>query len=178
MQLKIGTVTVTSGSARVIGDVNCDWTQVVAGASWFSLVAPDATVYTVAAKADPAHSGSGFWEVTLNGNFVGTTASGQQYVIHKDFTLNRNLPLFSPGDTQSAQIFSRAMQILDVTSTLAYATALPINTLILPKPSLVPIVTQVGGNDAFQLWLLQGIAPVTGDTATADDPNSRWRQVA
>jgi len=166
-------VTVTSGSARVIGDVNCDWSQVVAGYSWFCLLSNQFTVLTVMTKTAPGSSASGFWEVTLESAYIGSTLSGQSYVIHKDFSLLNNYPIFGPGDVKVDQIINRFIQAVDKFALVVVATAFNFPTVSLHKPVLVFFLN----NDTTSFYQLQTGAPSqAGDIATIDDANARFRQ--
>lgn len=172
-----GTVSIDTGTSRVVGNAQSDWTQVVPGSSWFTLVGDTATVYTVQDKTEPGSTLSGFWEVTLDGVFALPSIVGADYAIHKNFTPRRHLPLFDPGDVQRSQIWNRAMWILDQADSMIPpldSTAVP--TLLKPKPSLWPVKAQMEGIDVLQWWLLESGDP-TGFTATIDDPTTRWHQL-
>ena len=56
---------------------------------------------------------SGFWELTVVGTISEATGSSLTYTIQKDFTAVLGLPIFTPGDVQTAQILARAFNILD-----------------------------------------------------------------
>jgi hypothetical protein len=117
-QLVKGTVTVTSGQARVIGDATTDWTDaqtaLTAGTPvYFSLIGQAYVPIQVQAFTTPGTSASGFWECTLVTQWIFATTVGASYMLHKDFTPNWDLPIFSPGDSQTAQMLSRMVTILD-----------------------------------------------------------------
>lgn len=190
MQLRtsngFGTVAIDSGTNRVRGtSALANWTQVVAGYSWFSLVGDGQTVFGIQAKTPPGSSASGQWEVTLDGPYAGPTVAAAEYVIHKDFTTLRHLPLFGPGDLQTFQVWNRAMQIIDLDSGGSGASGLSIignpattPTAGLPKPSLYVRIVPLGPREAAQWWLLRAGAPVAGDVNSLDEPGAaRWTQV-
>lgn len=109
-----GTVDIVSGDNTVKGhSLDADWSQVVPGYSWFSFIGESEVPFLIQAKRSPTENVSGVWEIDLDANYSGSSKTDFAYVIHKDFTLNRNLPLFAPGDVQRSQIINRAFQILD-----------------------------------------------------------------
>jgi hypothetical protein len=173
-----GRVDLDSGSNLVRGhDALADWTEVPAAHSWFSLVGPEETLFTIQGKENV---GGGLWTATLDGLYDGPDVAEAEYVIHKDFTPRLGLPLFTPGDVQRSQIHNRAMWVLEqvIPAGAALIASLDVPTLNLPKPGLFAKVTTLDGVDVLQWFLLQAGAPATAaDTATSDDPTTRWRQV-
>jgi len=105
MQYKIGTVSVTNGSAIVTGTGTLWLANLVAGALF--TVQGDNVTYTIASvDAD--------LQITLNANYGGVTGSGKTYAAHRDFT-SGGIPLLSNNDIETGTIFSRAMsQIQDL----------------------------------------------------------------
>jgi hypothetical protein len=124
-QLQAGTVTVTNGTARVIGDANANWANAVVG-NWFSLVfspTPTPNIYQIATLTAPTSSSSGFWELTVVGNInepslTSGAHAGLAYTIHIDFVTctvggtTNYFPVFHAGDVQTAEILSRFMSVL------------------------------------------------------------------
>ena len=88
-----------------------DW-SLVTTSSWFSLI-DSSLVYQVASTTSPGSSSSGFWELTVVGTISEASGSLLTYTVQKDFTAVLGLPIFTPGDVQTAQILARAFNILD-----------------------------------------------------------------
>jgi Phage tail repeat like len=99
-----GTVTVTNGSATVTGTGTAWLTEI--GASDLFTIVGTGTVYQVSAVASDT-------SLTLTTTFAGTTGSGLDYVIARDFTPNFQIPLLKKGDLETASIYSRGMEIVD-----------------------------------------------------------------
>jgi hypothetical protein len=89
-QYKTGTVTVTNGSAVVVGSGTIFQSNVKAGDA-FSL--KDSNVVYEIATVDVT-----LQQFTLSTNYVGVTASGQPYQIARDFTINLGLQEVNAGD--------------------------------------------------------------------------------
>lgn len=95
-QYKIGTVSVTNGSAIITGS----------GTAWQANAAPgdlfvragDEAVYTVGSVATDG-------QMTLTTPYGGVTGSGVGYVLHRDFHPNGQ-PLLRNGDVETAAIFN------------------------------------------------------------------------
>lgn len=95
-QYKIGTVSVTNGSATITGS----------GTAWLANAAPgdlfvragDEAVYTVGSVATDG-------QMTLTTPYGGVTGSGVGYVLHRDFHPNGQ-PLLRNGDVETAAIFN------------------------------------------------------------------------
>lgn len=114
MQIRTGTASVTNGSQTVVASVGNDWTQ-AAPNCLFSVPALDGSsvLYTVATTTDPAHSGSGKWELTLSANYAGDTNAAAGYAITKDFSPTLGLALISYGDTDTAILVNRNLLRLE-----------------------------------------------------------------
>lgn len=179
-----GLVSIANGTNRVVAtSLLADWSQAVAGSSWFTLIGDTAMVRTIQALYPPATpTASGFWEADLDEIFTLPSVVGVSYAIHKDFTERWHLPTFEPGDVQRSQLWNRAMWIIDGALGSAGGvggnlTGFDVTTLDKPKPSLW---WKMGVQDGFvvlEWWLLQAGAPTANDTATSDDAGSRWRKV-
>jgi hypothetical protein len=118
-QISAGTAKVTNGSASVVASANADWGDALVALGqgspvYFSLVGPTEIPRQVITLTTPNVSTSGNWELTLQAAWSGTTQLAALYIIHKDFTANLQLPLFSPNDKQVGQLLSRAFITLDV----------------------------------------------------------------
>lgn len=107
-QTALGTVSVTNGSATVVGDVTCNWASVVPGAI-FTLSGSNVWYQVLIAT----FVGGTHWECTLTGVYTGTTAAAQAYVIHTSFTPVKGIPYPEQGDVQTASLFKRAMLTLE-----------------------------------------------------------------
>jgi hypothetical protein len=123
MQTQLGTCSVVFDSNVVTGDPTVDWTDANAALAGgqpvlFSVQGDDEIPYQVTSFTfHPYVVGPpevlAYWTLTLASNYQGTTNAAAEYTIHTDFTTNLHLPLLNPGDTQTAQIISRGMEILD-----------------------------------------------------------------
>jgi hypothetical protein len=118
MQISAGSCTVTNGSATVFASDQNDWSDAQSAVQYgtpvfFSLLGATEIPRQVTAVAAPGVSSSGFWELTLVTLWPNTTQVGALYMLHIDFTPVQQLPLFSPGDRQTAQMLSRAMMQID-----------------------------------------------------------------
>lgn len=183
MQISAGLVTVLNGTNRVIGNAGTDWTEVRPGFSYFGVL-PEAghSILGVQTKTAPGASVSGFWEVTLDANYNQPNAINSEYRIHKDFTPNKNYPLFTFGDFFVTQILNRYFMMQDAAP--AIAAGLPelpslaaldaMTTLDKTKPSSY-FLTESG---VGQIWRLLAGAPAAGssDRATSDDATSHFTQ--
>jgi hypothetical protein len=120
-QTQDGLVSVTNGSNVVDATTpDMDWTDADTALGFgvpvlFSVQGDTEVPYPVSsitldAVAPPAGP---IWHLTLTSNYVGDTNAAAEYTIHTDFTTNLQIPLPSPGDTQTAQIISRAFETLD-----------------------------------------------------------------
>jgi hypothetical protein len=111
-QIQSGSVAVVNGNNKVIASAGNDWSQAIVN-GFFSVVGTGEVLYTIASITDPAHSTSGYWEITLSGNYAGVTNATAAYMIHHDFTVRKNFPILNPGDVNTAQIVARLTQMLD-----------------------------------------------------------------
>ena len=103
-QYKTGTVSVTNGSAVVTG-VGTSWLANVNVGDGFVVVGVPVP-YTVAAISNNG-------QLSLSAPWAGTTVSGAQYAIFRDFTTLLGLPELSQGDIETATIWTRALRLLD-----------------------------------------------------------------
>lgn len=103
-QYKIGTVSVTNGSATVTGSGTAWLTEVQAG-DIFSVIADNVT-YNVGSVASNT-------SLTLTAPYTGASGSGKTYTIVRDFTTNYSYPLLYDGDVDLADIISRAFNAMD-----------------------------------------------------------------
>ena len=103
-QYSTGTVNVTNASASVVG-VGTTWTTEIAPGDLFVIVG-GGVVYEVATV--PSNT-----SLTLTAPYGGTTATGASYVISRDFTPIRNIPIINKGDLETAALIKRAYMIID-----------------------------------------------------------------
>lgn len=184
MQISAGLATVMDGTNRVIGNADTDWSEVRAGWSVFSVLPePGHNVVVVQTKTAPGATVSGFWELTLSANWDQGDAINAEYRIHKDFTPNKNFPLFTFGDFFVTQILNRYFLMQDAEPPAA-AAGLPelgslaeldaMTTLDKTKPSSY-FLTESG---VGQIWRLLAGAPTAGtsDRPTSDDATSHFTQ--
>lgn len=104
MQVRTGTVTVTSNSPTVTGE-GTSWLNVVLPGAMF-LVRGDATPYYVAQVVSNT-------QITLSAPYQGATRGNQFYWITTSFTPNKNYPIPENGDVDPALILSRAIAEID-----------------------------------------------------------------
>ena len=93
-QYRAGTVTVTNGSATVIG-VDTSWELYIAINDWFIV---NGVIYVIGGITDDN-------TLTLTAPYGGATESSKAYVAHRDFAANGS-PLMIEGDIETATIFN------------------------------------------------------------------------
>lgn len=161
-QIQTGTASVTLGSTNVIASAGNDWTDAQTARSvgspvFFSVVGNTEVPYQVVSVVDPLHSPSGFWEANLISNYVGATNAAVRYILHKDFTNNLSLPIFSPGDNQTAQLLARAFVAID-----SSALATNFNTLVAATFLSTKLTSDSAASTVTTLGNVAGLAlPVT-----------------
>lgn len=102
-QYKDGTVSTTAGSPTVTG-VDTLWLSYVSVGDIIQ-IGGDAVFYEIGAVGSDT-------SLSLVSNYPSTLVT-QSYVITTDFTVNQNLPLMNQGDLRAADIYSRAMKLID-----------------------------------------------------------------
>lgn len=185
-QIKAGRVSVLGGTNRVIGNGDTDWAEVVTSYSMFGLL-PEAgnTAVVVQTKTAPGASASGFWEVTLAANYNGPDVVDSEYIIHKDFSPNKNFPMFTFGDHYMTQILNRFILIMDIAPTgggPGGVSGLPelVNLLALDTMTTMdkakPSSYFLTENGVGQVWRLLSGAPTPGtsDRPTIDDVTAHF----
>lgn len=112
MQYKVGTIAVTPGLARVHGSRVYWKTRAGVTPGHLIKLANRPEFYEVAAAPT--------WEDDLGNSFVdltapyaGTTLSASMYILTRDFTPNYSVPELNNGDIDTAQIFTRAVRMID-----------------------------------------------------------------
>lgn len=108
-QIKQGTVQTTNNS-NVVKGLDVEWELVVPGCLF--IVDGESVSYEIVGR----NLGLTPPEIYLSANYIGPTITSDPGVAHtivRDFTSAANLPLMSPGDVETATIFSRAMRIID-----------------------------------------------------------------
>lgn len=98
------TVDVTNGSQMVTG-TNTTFIEELTVGDMFKIV-NDPIVYTVGAIVSDT-------QLTLSANFTGVTDTNLSYVIARDFTPNRKIPLVSIGDRDWPDILNEGLKIID-----------------------------------------------------------------
>jgi len=108
MQYREGTVSVENGSAVVTGDIT----------EWATNAAPG-DVFIVQGEHVPYIVGSvdSDTQITLTGNYAGSTASTLSYILSSSFTPIYNFPYPEPGDLETVAILKLA--ILQIEAKLA-----------------------------------------------------------
>jgi hypothetical protein len=103
-QYKIGSASVTNGSATVTG-VDTLWSAEVSSGDIFTIVGDNAW-YEVGSVGSNT-------SITLTSVYAGASAIGAQYAISRDFTTNKSIPYPQKGDIETASLLKRAMNIID-----------------------------------------------------------------
>lgn len=103
-QYREGTVSVTTGSQTVTGTSTAWLTEVAAGDLF--VIQGQGIVYQVAAV--PSNT-----QITLSANYAGTSGTGLNYVVARDFTPINNIPIINRGDFETAALLTRALAIID-----------------------------------------------------------------
>lgn len=138
-QYKTGTISVTNGSATVTGSGTAWSTNAQAGNTF--KIKGESVIYTVASVNSDT-------SITLSANYAGSTGSGKEYIIGRDFTTNHGLTEINPGDVDwPTHLTEGVIRKLDtllaglkdetVTTTDATSTALATRTLTEGKTYLV-----------------------------------------
>jgi len=112
MQYKIGTVAVTPGLARIHG-AGTYWktrSGITAGCIFKLTVRPELFEIAAPPSWEDANGNS---YLDLTAPFVGMTMPAANYMVAKEFTLNKHIPELSVGDQETAYIFTRAMRTID-----------------------------------------------------------------
>ena len=112
-QYRTGTVATTAASAVVTGTSTL-WNNNVTAGDLFSV--SGSGVYHEIASVDSQT------QITLVVAYP-ATSSGQDYVIVSDFTPNRGYPRLNQGDLRSAEILTRAIDMIDADQGLIYGPA-------------------------------------------------------
>lgn len=121
-QYNSGTVTVTNGDATVTG-VGTAFLANVAAGDIFTIVGSGVT-YTIGSITNDT-------SLELTGNYTGTTASGQSYVIHTSFTSPDDIAYPEKNDIETATIVKRGInKIQDVFTAIRSGTSALTNALI------------------------------------------------
>jgi hypothetical protein len=103
-QYKTGSVKVVSGEAAVVGTGTL-WAANVEVADSFKMKS-ESVIYQVGIVTDDTH-------ISLSTLYNGTTRSGEQYQITRDFTPNLKLPEVSPGDIDWPDNVTKALRTID-----------------------------------------------------------------
>lgn len=105
-----GTVAVTNGSAVVTGTGTLFVTAGVAAGMPFSVVG-SGVVYNIASVDSET-------QITLTGNYGGSTDSGLSYIIGLDSTTNLGFPLPNPNDLDATTLVKEALNQVDAAMSL------------------------------------------------------------
>jgi hypothetical protein len=101
-----GTVNVKNANSTVIG-VGTVWqTGSNVTSDHLFIVSGDTVSYQVAAVVSNT-------EITLSAPYAGANANSANYAVHRDFTPIHDLPILNRGDTETAVLWKRLVQILD-----------------------------------------------------------------
>jgi hypothetical protein len=124
-QVTLGTVSVTNGSNAVTVSGLTTGADGVAVGNMFKVRRNAEAIYTIASRTPS--SGPSITSLTLSVNYGGSTGSGLNYEIVKDFTSSRGYPEFGAGDLDVADVLTQAIRMVsaDVASLMG---ALPNTT--------------------------------------------------
>lgn len=103
-QYKTGTVSVTNGSPTITG-TDTLWNS-LSTPLYFKIDADGSPVYEVATIDSDT-------QITLTGDYAGSTQSGLQYQLVQDFSSNLGIPLPSQGDADAGDWIRRAIVEID-----------------------------------------------------------------
>lgn len=99
-----GVVDVTNGSATVIG-FETEWLTNVSVGELFTIVDSNVPYFVGAVVSNT--------EITLTGNYAGTTETGLSYAIVRDYTINYDLPIANKRDVETATLNRAAFTTID-----------------------------------------------------------------
>ncbi len=126
-----GTVTLTSGSATVVGGSTDFWTASNVQVGDLFKKYNENAFYSVTGVTSATN-------FTISPVYAGNNASSVDYLITRDFTTNLNMPEMSFGDLDFQDIYTRAIRIIDtqffeveVATPNANATVLATQTVVL-----------------------------------------------
>ena len=160
MQYREGTVAVTNGNPVVTGT----------GTAWVGNVTPG-SVFTVNGSGVPYIVGSvdSNTQITLNGNYAGSTASGLSYSLTTSYTPNRGFPYPEARDINTDAILKRAMLMLDALLPV-WAAGKVLIVDASGNPSAQPMMFANGViNGDFRVWQEgSSFASPANNTYTAD----------
>lgn len=142
-QYAVGTIAVTNGSPNIVGTSTL-WTGNVVAGGWITITNSNLSYQIQSVDSNTT--------ITLTANYNGATASGQTYVIFQDFTSVYQLPLINANDLQTGTMYSRAMNIIE--KTLSVATS--------------GVTTLAGCTDVLIS------TPINNQILTYDGTNSKW----
>lgn len=114
-QYKTGTVSVANGSQVVTGTGTL-WQSNVQPGDGFTVAGTGVTYDVASVDSDT--------QITLAGEYAGSTDSGLSYALFRDFTAPDGIPELSQGDIETATVFTRAMRKIQQRFALAGDAAL------------------------------------------------------
>lgn len=148
-QYNTGTINIENGTNAIVG-VGTAWDGVINAGDEITRTG-DAVFYIVAAVADDTH-------LTITVNYAGVTGTGQDYAITTDFTTLIGIPKVNQRDLYFADIYTRAMQVIDAVLGGGYSGLITgLNTSALSVKDFV----YISGNETW------GKADATDDTKNA-----------
>lgn len=111
-QYKLGTVSVTNGSATVTVSGASSGAENVAVGDAFKLDRDGDAIYQIASRTPG--SGAALTALTLSVPYAGPTVSGSPYQITADFTPHRGYPELAQGDADAADWITRSLRLIDL----------------------------------------------------------------
>lgn len=104
-QYQIGKCGVTNGSPIVTG-VGTAWVNQVKAGNWFEIRGEGIWYDVLSVDSDV--------QITLKTPYLGTTKTGQLYVVQRDFTQYSGYPLMSYGDVDTGTLLGYALTAIDL----------------------------------------------------------------
>jgi hypothetical protein len=186
MQIKTGTAAVTNGSNIVIASAGVDWSGVTTMSAFSIDGVRGAPVYGIT----NVQLVSGRWHLTLASLYGEIDNAAAAYVIQKDFLtvvidgVSYYLPIYSPGDSQTLEIETRARIVMaSIFSALAARPAalrrfdsIAALSAFDSTPLIFGDLLFVTNNDMTSLYQFQNGAPASGDHSVSGSTTTRYRQ--
>jgi hypothetical protein len=105
-QISTGNCSTTNNNTTISFDLMVPTTAGVDEGDIFKIQGENAFYYVAAVNGSPA-------TITLSAPYQGTTGTGKNYIIHRDFTTNLDLPLPYRGDLELTALIRDALLKID-----------------------------------------------------------------
>ena len=124
-QYRLGTISITNGSAAItVSGASAGAENVAVGQS-FKVDRDGEVVYQIASRTPS--SGATLTALTLSVVYGGVTGAGLNYQITQDYTPNRSYPELAQGDADAADWLTRAIRKIDTDMALLLGTSSVLN---------------------------------------------------